>query len=114
MVTATYSNDTESTDESKVITVTITDGAGTNGQGHINAVYRMLAQDMDLKTSNGWTKTYTLSHLRIMVKEEQDKEITLSEVEYIKNKRYHVRLNGRNINSDELLKIMNDFEKTDF
>ncbi|WP_417200159.1 hypothetical protein [Bizionia sp.] len=113
-VVGTYSLSTNPNHETENITVQILDGAGNYGFGHVNAVHKMISMEVNNKGDNNWAKTQGHQGVRILLKEELIKDIQFSELQYIKQNRYHITLTGRRYDSKKLLQAKNDLEKTNF
>lgn len=113
-VAGTYSLNPEPNHETENITLTIIDGAGNYGFGHLNAIHKMISMEVNNKETNGWAKTQDLNGNRILLKESIDKGIQFSELEYIKDNRYHITLSGRGYESSKLLQAKEDLEKAKF
>lgn len=112
--TGTYSLNPEPNHETENVTLTIIDGAGSYGFGHLNAIHKMISLEVNNQETNGWAKTQEHKGVRILLKEVLDKEIQMSELEYIKDNRYHITLNGRRYDSKKLLQAKEDLEKLKF
>ncbi len=113
-VVGTYSVSTNPNHETENITVQILDGAGNYGFGHVNAVHKMISMEVNNKGDNNWAKTQDHLGVRILLKEERVKDIQFSELQYIKQNRYHISLTGRRLDSKKLLQAKTDLEKTNF
>lgn len=113
-VVGTYSVSTNPNHETENITVKILDGAGNYGFGHVNAVHKMISMEVNNKGDNNWAKTQDHQGVRILLKEERVKDIQFSELQYIKQNRYHISLTGRRLDSKKLLQAKTDLEKTNF
>ncbi|EMQ94514.1 hypothetical protein D778_00467 [Xanthomarina gelatinilytica] len=113
-VVGTYSVSTNPNHETENITVKILDGAGNYGFGHVNAVHKMISMEVNNKGDNNWAKTLDHQGVRILLKEERVKDIQFSELQYIKQNRYHISLTGRRLDSKKLLQAKTDLEKTNF
>lgn len=113
-INGSYSMDKETNNESTYLKITLTDGAGFNGFQHVNAIYRMISMEIDNKEKSVWAKTLNHKGNRILLKEGLDKDTERSELEYIKDKRYHIILTGNRINSEQLLEAMDELEKVKF
>ncbi|WP_417858379.1 hypothetical protein [Xanthomarina gelatinilytica] len=113
-VVGTYSVSTNPNHETENITVKILDGAGNYGFGHVNAVHKMISMEVNNKGDNNWAKTLDNQGVRILLKEERVKDIQFSELQYIKQNRYHISLTGRRLDSKKLLQAKTDLEKTNF
>lgn len=113
-VVGTYSVSTNPNHETKNITVQILDGAGNYGFGHVNAVHKMISMEVNNKGDSNWAKTQDHQGVRILLKEERVKDIQFSELQYIKQNRYHISLTGRRLDSKKLLQAKTDLEKTNF
>ena len=113
-VVGTYSVSTNPNHETENITVQILDGAGNYGFGHVNAVHKMISMEGNNKGDNNWAKTQDHQGVRILLKEERVKDIQFSELQYIKQNRYHISLTGRRLDSKKLLQAKTDLEKTNF
>lgn len=113
-VVGTYSVSTNPNHETENITVQILDGAGNYGFGHVNAVHKMISMEVNNKGDNNWAKTQDHQGVRILLKEERVKDIQFSELQYIKQNRYHISLTGRKLDSKKLLQAKTDLEKTNF
>jgi hypothetical protein len=90
------------------------DGAGNYGFGHVNAVHKMISMEVNNKGDNNWAKTQDHQGVRILLKEELVKDIQFSELQYIKQNRYHITLTGRRYDNKKLLQAKTDLEKTNF
>lgn len=113
-VVGTYSLSADPNHETENITVQILDGAGNYGFGHVNAVLKMISMEVNNKGDNNWAKTLDHQGVRILLKEERVKDIQFSELQYIKQNRYHISLTGRRLDSKKLLQAKTDLEKTNF
>lgn len=113
-VVGTYSVSTNPNHETENITVQILDGAGNYGFGHVNAVHKMISMEVNNKGDNNWAKAQDHQGVRILLKEERVKDIQFSELQYIKQNRYHISLTGRRLDSKKLLQAKTDLEKTNF
>jgi hypothetical protein len=113
-IAGTYSLDEDPNNKSTSISITVVDGAGSNGFQHVNAVYKLINQKVDFKSEEGWSKTYEYKGNQLLIKEQINTEIPRSELEYIKDNRYHITLSGLRLKSDTLLEAMDDLEKTKF
>ncbi|MFD2552101.1 hypothetical protein ACFSQP_09765 [Bizionia sediminis] len=113
-VVGTYSVSTNPNHESENITVQILDGAGNYGFGHVNAVHKMISMEVNNKGDNYWAKTQDHQGVRMLLKEERVKDIQFSELQYIKQNRYHIALTGRRLDSKKLLQAKTDLEKINF
>lgn len=113
-VIGTYSLSTNPNHETENITVQILDGAGNYGFGHLNAVHKMISMDINNKGDNDWAKTQNHQGIRILLKEGLVKDIQFSELQYIKQNRYHITLTGRRYDSKKLLQAKTNLEKTNF
>ncbi|MEY8869714.1 hypothetical protein AB9K24_09415 [Meridianimaribacter flavus] len=113
-VVGTYSVSTNPNHETENITVQILDGAGNYGFGHVNAVHKMISMEVNNKGDSNWAKTQDHQGVRILLKEERVKDIQFSELQYIKQNRYHISLTGRRLDSKKLLQAKTDLEKTNF
>jgi hypothetical protein len=113
-VVGTYSVSTNPNHETENITVQILDGAGNYGFGHVNAVHKMISMEVNNKGDNNWAKTQDHQGVRMLLKEERVKDIQFSELQYIKQNRYHISLTGRRLDSKKLLQAKTDLEKTNF
>ncbi len=110
----TYSTSPDPNHETENIRIQIVDGAGNYGFGHLNAIHKMISMKVNNQETNGWAKTLDHNGNRILLKESIDKGIESSQVEYIKDKRYHITLTGLRMKSEQLLNAMDDLEKTNF
>lgn len=110
----TYSLHANPNHQTENITITIVDGAGDYGFGHLNAIHKLIAMEINNQETNGWAKTKNHKGNRILLKEFIDKGIQFSELEYIKNNRYHITLTGRKYDSNKLLQAKDDLEKIEF
>ncbi len=110
----TYSLNPEPNHETENLTLTIIDGAGSYGFGHLNAIHKMISMEVNNQETNGWAKTQEHKGVRILLKEVLDKGIQMSELEYIKDNRYHITLSGRRYDSKKLLQAKEDIEKLKF
>lgn len=110
----TYSLNPEPNHETENITLTILDGAGSYGFGHLNAIYKMISMEVNNQEINGWAKTQEHKGVRILLKEELDQGIQMSQLEYIKDNRYHITLSGRRYDSKKLIQAKEDLEKLKF
>uniref|UniRef100_UPI00404ADE82 hypothetical protein n=1 Tax=Gelidibacter sp. TaxID=2018083 RepID=UPI00404ADE82 len=113
-VVGTYSLSADPNHETENITVQILDGAGNYGFGHLNAVHKMISMEVNNKGDNNWAKTQDHQGVKILLKEELIKDIQFSELQYIKQNRYHMTLTGRRYDSKKLLQAKNDLEKNNF
>tara|TARA_R110002072_G_scaffold260722_14_gene419323 strand:- start:3895 stop:4488 length:594 start_codon:yes stop_codon:yes gene_type:complete len=113
-VAATYSLNANPNHETENISLTIIDGAGNYGFGHLNAIHKMISMEVNNQEANGWAKTQDHKGNRILLKESLDKGIQFSELEYIKDNRYHITLSGRRYDSNKLLQAKEELEKLKF
>jgi|GEM_PF-4989992 len=109
-----YSTSPETSHETQHITLKIVDGAGNYGFGHVNAIHKMISMNVNNQETNNWAKTLEHKGVRILLKEEFNKGVQFSELQYIKDNRYHITLTGRRFNSDKLLEAMTELEKIKF
>lgn len=110
----TYSTSDEPSHQTANITIRIIDGAGNYGFGHLNAIHKMISMEVNNQETNGWTRTQEHKGKRILLKEATDQDIQFSELEYIKDNRYHITLNGRRFDSNQLLQAKDELEKIKF
>jgi hypothetical protein len=117
-VGGTYSTSAETSHETANISVSIVDGAGDYAIGHVNQINRMLLLNVDNNESHaesqGWAKTLDYKGHRILLKEGIDKGVQFSELQYIKDNRYHITLSGRRFDSNQLLQAKDELEKIIF
>ncbi len=110
----TYSISPNPNHETENISIQIIDGAGNFGFGHLNAIHKMISMNVNNQQTNGWTKTLEHNGNRILLKEELFKGIQMSELQYIKDNRYHITLGARRYDSKNLLQAKEDLEKLKF
>lgn len=113
-VSGRYSTSANPNHETNNISIEIVDGAGNYGFGHLNAIHKMISMEVNNKEVNGWAKTLNHKGNRILLKEGLDKDTEWSGLEYIKDKRYHIKLSAQGLKSDTLLEAMDDLEKLSF
>lgn len=112
--TGAYTLNPEPNPDAENLTLTIIDGAGNYGFGHLNAIHKMISLEVNNNENNGWAKTQDHKGLRILIKEQIVKDVLLSKLEYIKDNRYHITLSGRRYDSKKLLEAKEDLEKLKF
>lgn len=110
----TYSTSDEPSHQTANITIRIIDGAGNYGFGHLNAIHKMISMEVNNQETNGWTRTQQHKGNRILLKEATDRDIQFSELEYIKDNRYHITLSGKRFDSNQLLQAKDELEKITF
>lgn len=98
----TYSNESETSHLTRHITLIIIDGAGYSGFQHINAVHRMLESNYSEENEKGWSRIEEQNNRKMIVQEETSGDRTTSGISFIKNRRYHVTLNGSRLSVVDL------------
>ncbi len=119
-VRGTYSKDLDPNHKSTSISLVIVDGAGDVGLGHMNTTYNLLKSDVFEDFGDSWGKTSSYKGIRVLVKEKTTKgdgsipPRKISEVEFIKDKRFHILLAGNHMDSETLLKAAEEVQALSF
>jgi len=119
-VVGTYSNDTEPNFTSTTITFTLVEGAGNLGFQHVNAMHKILNQEIDQTVEEGWTKTALHNNQKILVKEQTKKNkseiqsTVVSSIDVIKNNRFHINLTGTHLDVNKLKTACNEVMSLSF
>ena len=119
-VEAMYSNDKKPTIRSKSVSLKIFDGAGKIGLEHMASYYNILHSDVSQTYRNTWGKTMSYKGMRVMVKGRKTEgrgslpSMEDSTVEYIKDNRYFIILQGNDMDSTTLLKTVEEIEARSF
>ncbi|ERJ60105.1 hypothetical protein [Sphingobacterium paucimobilis] len=92
----------ENEDQSKTIVVDIMDGAGEGGASIVSLMFMGMMNDKEEITETGFEKTMDINGTKTMVKEYSDQGTKDSEIQWIHNKRFVVKLEGRGYSLDEL------------
>lgn len=109
-VRGTYSKDLKPNYKSTSISLVIVDGAGDVGLEHMNTIYNLLKSDLFEDFGDSWGKTTSYKGMRVLVKDKTTKGYgsipprKTSEVEFIKDNRFHILLGGNHMDSKTLLK----------
>lgn len=110
----TYSRDKDPDYTSTTISLTMIDGAGTNGLPHVNAIYKQLHSNINQSFEDGWAKTTLHNNQRILVKEQIKTEKTgiqstvTTSIDMIKNQRFHINLTGRHMPGNQLTRALEE------
>lgn len=113
-VVGTYSNDKDPNYASTTITFTLVEGAGDLGFQHINAIHKLLIQEINQTSDEGWTKTTTHNNQKILVKEQTKttkpvmQSTVSSSIDVIKNQRFHINLTGRHLPGNQLTRALDE------
>lgn len=113
-ILVTYSNDNDPDLNSTKIELAIIDGAGERGFQHINSINNMLKFPSDKEEGDNILKIYSRNDQKILVRQRRVKEKLVSEIEYIKDGRYHIKIFARNFSVDELYEAFESIEKIKF
>lgn len=113
-VYAVYSN-SEDSDRPHVV-LQVIDGAGHHQFQHVNAVFKMLEMDLSESSEEIQASTMTYKGNRVLAKSilKKDQDKMDSEIEFIKDQRYHVTLTGHNLALDKLFAAVDVVEGHDF
>lgn len=110
----TYSKNADPDYTSTTISLTLIDGAGTDGLAHVNAIYKQLNSSINSSFEGGWAKTTTHNKERILVKEQTRTEradiqsTVISSIDMIKNQRFHINLTGRHLPGNQLIRALDE------
>lgn len=113
-VVGTYSKNADPDYTSTTISLTLIDGAGTNGMPHVNAIFKQLHSNINQSFDDGWAKTTLHNNQRILVKEQIKTEKTgiqstvTSSIDMIKNQRFHINLTGRHMPGNQLTRALEE------
>lgn len=119
-VVGTYSKNEDPDYTSTIISLTLVDGAGTNGMPHVNAIFKQLNNNINQSFDDGWAKTTLHNNQRILVKEQTKTETTgiqstvTSSIDMIKNHRFHINLTGRHMPGNQLTRALDEVIKLSF
>ncbi|MFD2553134.1 hypothetical protein [Sphingobacterium tabacisoli] len=95
---AEYKNE----DQSKSMVIDIMDGAGEGGSSIVSLMFMGMMTDKEEITDTGFEKTMDINGTKTMVKEHSDQGVKNSEIQWIYNKRFVAKLEGRGYSLDEL------------
>ena len=110
----TYSKNADPDYTSTTISLTLIDGAGTDGLAHVNAIFKQLNSNINESFENGWAKTTMHNNQRILVKEQTNTEregmqaTVTSSIDMIKNQRFHINLTGRHMPGNQLIRALEE------
>lgn len=119
-VVGTYSNDKDPNYASTTITFSLVEGAGDLGFQHINAIHKILNQEINQTTEEGWTKTTLHNNRKILVKEHTKtnkpgvQSTVSSSIDVIKNQRFHINLTGRHLPGNQLTRALDEVMNLSF
>ncbi len=119
-VRGTYSNDIRPNYKSTSISLVVVDGAGDVGSEHMNTTYNLLENDLFEDFGDSWGKTTSYKGMRVLVKEKTTKSYgsipprKTSEVEFIKDNRFHILLSGNHMDSETLFKAAEEVQALSF
>lgn len=113
-ILVTYSNDNEPDLNSTKIELGIIDGAGERGFQHINGINNMMKFPSNKEEGDNILKIFHRNEQKILVRQRRIKEKLVSEIEFIKDGRYHIKIFARNFSADELYEVFDTVEKIKF
>jgi len=113
-ILVTYSNDNEPDLSSTKIELGIIDGAGERGFQHINGINNMMKFPSNKEEGDNILKIFHRNEQKILVRQRRIKEKLVSEIEFIKEGRYHIKIFARNFSVDELYEAFDSIEKIKF
>ncbi|MEX0996808.1 MAG: hypothetical protein WDZ45_07155 [Flavobacteriaceae bacterium] len=113
-ILVTYSNDKDPDLNSTKIELGIIDGAGERGFQHINGVNNMMRFPSNKEEGDNILKIFHRNEQKILVRQRRIKEKLISEIEFIKDGRYHIKIFARNFSADELYEVLDSVEKIKF
>lgn len=113
-ILVTYSNDNEPDLNSTKIELGIIDGAGERGFQHINGINNMMKFPSNKEEGDNILKIFHRNEQKILVRQRRIKEKLVSEIEFIKDGRYHIKIFARNFSADELYEVLDTVEKIKF
>jgi hypothetical protein len=95
---------TNQVENDKVVQIEVTDGAGSGMGGmYISGLQRNLDLGIEEETENSYKKVVERKGLKAL--EEQNDGAKKSSLEFIKNDRFYVKLEGKNVSAEELWNI---------
>lgn len=109
-----YSSDKEPNKESEVITFLIVDGAGEEGYKHLKSVFSMLKFPTNEDDGKKILKITDWENKRLLVRQRQLKEQWQSEMEFIKNLRFHFKIHGKNLKLEDISESAITLERLNF
>lgn len=119
-VIGTYSNDKDPKYSSTTITFTLVEGAGDLGFQHINAMDKLLNQETNQTSDEGWAKTTLHNNQKVLVKEQTKtknagmQSTVSSSIDIIKNQRFHINLTGRHLPGNQLTRALDEVMNLSF
>ena len=106
-----YSSDKEPTKESEVITFYIMDGAGDAGYKGLKSVFSMLKFPTNKDDGTKILKITDWENKRLLVRQHVLKQTWTSELEFIKNFRFHFKIQGKNLKLDTIRELASKAEQ---
>ena len=113
-IKAEYSLDNEPNNESEVITFFIMDGAGNEGHKHLKSMFNSFNFPIDDEEGIDILKITDWENKRLLVRQRQVKEKWVSNLEFIKNLRFHLKIDAKNLNLEEIREGANVLEQLNF
>ncbi len=109
-----YCHESETSNQTRHIMLTIIDGAGYRGFQHINEVYRTLESNYSEKNKKEWLRIEKLNNQKMIFRDKTSGDLTVSGISFLKNLRYHISLTGNLITSDDLRDPVNEVQRLKF
>lgn len=113
-IKATYSMVEEPDLKTRQLQLFYMDGAGEAGYKHLKGTHAMLKLPMDKEEEVKILKVYERNNQRILIRQRMVKEIMVSEMEAIKDYRYHIKMIARDFPVNDLYEALDDIEKLEF
>lgn len=109
-----YSSDKEPTKESEVITFYVMDGAGDSGYKGLQSVFSMLKFPTNKDDGTKILKITDWENKRLLVRQNLLKETWTSDLEFIKNLRFHFKIQGKNLKLEDIRESAINLEGLNF
>lgn len=106
-IKAKYSLEKEPDKESVLITFFILDGAGDEGYKHLKSTFNMLKFPTNKDDGTDILKIMDWENKRLLVRQRQVKEEWVSNLEFIKNLRFHLQIEGKKLSLEEIRESAN-------
>lgn len=103
---AEYKNE----DGSKIVNIDIMDGAGEGAASIVSLVFLGLNAEKEEITDTGFEKTMDIEGTRALVKEESDQGVKDSEIQWVHDKRFVIKLEGEGYSLDELTALFKSLD----
>ena len=109
-----YSLDKDPSKESVFIEFFIVDGAGNAGYKHLKSMFKMMQFPTNDDDGTKILKFEDWNNKRLLTRQRLVKEKWKSEMAFIKDLRYHIRIEGKKLKSEQLREPINIADKLKF